>query len=233
MHRAGAGATVYLALWPAGVSRADRSEPHRPALGAGDRNAAQMVRRRLDRAGRRRDPAWAKRLGPGGHDAGAHHRGEPVGPQVGEDVGRPVKVAEQAAAAGHGTRRHDGGGGLVNAHVSSIGRRPPRSITTSGRPGRMLPAIPHYRQRVARAGPPAGGTAGIAASPQERRTLAVMLRAARVGDNRGVLSPSVTSETTPERGRAPRVVLADDDVLLREGLASLLDRSGFDVVGQA
>ena len=30
-----------------------------------------------------------------------------------------------------------------------------------------------------------------------------------------------------------RVVLADDDVLLREGLASLLDRSGFEVVGQA
>jgi len=30
-----------------------------------------------------------------------------------------------------------------------------------------------------------------------------------------------------------RVVLADDDVLFREGLASLLDRSGFDVVGQA
>src|SRR4051794_12811837 len=30
----------------------------------------------------------------------------------------------------------------------------------------------------------------------------------------------------------PRVVLADDDVLLREGLASLLDRSGYSVVGQ-
>jgi DNA-binding NarL/FixJ family response regulator len=29
------------------------------------------------------------------------------------------------------------------------------------------------------------------------------------------------------------VVLADDDVLLREGLASLLERSGFEVVGQA
>jgi DNA-binding NarL/FixJ family response regulator len=29
------------------------------------------------------------------------------------------------------------------------------------------------------------------------------------------------------------VVLADDDVLLREGLASLLERSGFDVTGQA
>jgi len=33
--------------------------------------------------------------------------------------------------------------------------------------------------------------------------------------------------------RPTRVVLADDDVLLREGLASLLDRSGLDVVGQA
>jgi serine/threonine-protein kinase PknK len=32
---------------------------------------------------------------------------------------------------------------------------------------------------------------------------------------------------------ATRVVVADDDVLLREGLASLLDRSGFDVAGQA
>src|SRR6266700_3570977 len=29
-----------------------------------------------------------------------------------------------------------------------------------------------------------------------------------------------------------QVALADDDVLLREGLASLLERSGFDVVGQ-
>jgi len=35
----------------------------------------------------------------------------------------------------------------------------------------------------------------------------------------------------PEERR--RVVLADDDVLLREGLASLLERSGCEVVGQA
>jgi DNA-binding NarL/FixJ family response regulator len=33
--------------------------------------------------------------------------------------------------------------------------------------------------------------------------------------------------------RAVRIAIADDDVLLREGLASLLARSGFDVVGQA
>ncbi len=32
---------------------------------------------------------------------------------------------------------------------------------------------------------------------------------------------------------ALRVVVADDDVLLREGLASLLERSGFDIAGQA
>jgi DNA-binding NarL/FixJ family response regulator len=32
---------------------------------------------------------------------------------------------------------------------------------------------------------------------------------------------------------APRVVIADDDVLLREGLASLLERSGYHVVEQA
>ena len=41
--------------------------------------------------------------------------------------------------------------------------------------------------------------------------------------------------TTSEEGTASttRVVIADDDVLLREGLASLLERSGFEVVGQA
>jgi DNA-binding NarL/FixJ family response regulator len=40
-------------------------------------------------------------------------------------------------------------------------------------------------------------------------------------------------EMVLETRYAPRVVLADDDVLLREGLASLLDRCGFEVVGQA
>ena len=37
----------------------------------------------------------------------------------------------------------------------------------------------------------------------------------------------------PGGGFRPRVVLADDDTLLREGIASLLERSGFDVTGQA
>jgi DNA-binding NarL/FixJ family response regulator len=56
---------------------------------------------------------------------------------------------------------------------------------------------------------------------------------ARVVDNRGVAAPSGIPETAPEARRGLRVVLADDDVLLREGLASLLERSGFDVAGQA
>ncbi|MCW2632876.1 MAG: DNA-binding response regulator [Pseudonocardia sp.] len=46
-------------------------------------------------------------------------------------------------------------------------------------------------------------------------------------------TPSQTAETEQLGRRRARVVLADDDVLLREGLASLLDASGFDVVGQA
>jgi DNA-binding NarL/FixJ family response regulator len=42
-----------------------------------------------------------------------------------------------------------------------------------------------------------------------------------------------TEEPGPGSRAATRVVVADDDVLLREGLASLLDRSGFEVVGKA
>src|SRR4026209_1808236 len=38
----------------------------------------------------------------------------------------------------------------------------------------------------------------------------------------------------PEQAPAPiRVVLADDSVLLREGIASLLERKGFEIVGQS
>ena len=50
--------------------------------------------------------------------------------------------------------------------------------------------------------------------------------------NRGVPAWSGTLGTAPQGRRGTKVVLADDDVLLREGLASLLDRSGFEVLGQ-
>jgi DNA-binding NarL/FixJ family response regulator len=42
-----------------------------------------------------------------------------------------------------------------------------------------------------------------------------------------------TEAPDQSRAKGVRVVLADDDVLLREGLASLLERSGFEIVGQA
>jgi DNA-binding NarL/FixJ family response regulator len=51
----------------------------------------------------------------------------------------------------------------------------------------------------------------------------------------GVDAGNTDSASTEESGsgsRAVRVIVADDDALLREGLASLLERSGFDVVGQ-
>ena len=43
---------------------------------------------------------------------------------------------------------------------------------------------------------------------------------------------SAPAEGSDSRDGGLRVVLADDDALLREGVASLLERSGFDVVGQ-
>ena len=43
---------------------------------------------------------------------------------------------------------------------------------------------------------------------------------------------SVSGEDAISPGSALRVIVADDDVLLREGLSSLLGRSGFDVVGE-
>ena len=44
---------------------------------------------------------------------------------------------------------------------------------------------------------------------------------------------SAPAEGSDSRDHGLRVVLADDDALLREGLASLLERSRFDIVGKA
>ena len=46
-----------------------------------------------------------------------------------------------------------------------------------------------------------------------------------------VTQPGATQESTGTSRL--RVVVADDDILLREGMSSLLERSGFEVVGQA
>jgi DNA-binding NarL/FixJ family response regulator len=46
-------------------------------------------------------------------------------------------------------------------------------------------------------------------------------------------SDGVDTAYMPEGERAQRVTIADDDVLLREGLAALLREGGYDVIGQA
>jgi serine/threonine-protein kinase PknK len=51
-------------------------------------------------------------------------------------------------------------------------------------------------------------------------------------EHRAEHSPVPAQDVGPTPSRV-RVAVAEDDVLLREGLASLLDRSGFEVVGQA
>ncbi|MFL6084956.1 MAG: protein kinase domain-containing protein [Mycobacterium sp.] len=52
------------------------------------------------------------------------------------------------------------------------------------------------------------------------------------GDGGGAHSAAAIHSPNTPASRV-RVVLAEDDLLLREGLASLLQRSGFDVIGQA
>jgi len=52
------------------------------------------------------------------------------------------------------------------------------------------------------------------------------------GDGRGARGSSRYGLRRPKRAGCASS-LAEDDLLLREGLASLLERSGFDVVGQA
>src|SRR4030088_1079176 len=44
---------------------------------------------------------------------------------------------------------------------------------------------------------------------------------------------NVKTDQSRETSERQRIVLADDDVLLREGMASLLERSGFEIAGQA
>jgi DNA-binding NarL/FixJ family response regulator len=61
-------------------------------------------------------------------------------------------------------------------------------------------------------------------------------RARKIGVGSLCVKPLVVRDTLPvsevEQGRT-RVIVAEDDVLMREGLASLLERGGYEVVGQA
>ncbi|MEA2195602.1 MAG: hypothetical protein QOG42_2036, partial [Solirubrobacteraceae bacterium] len=62
----------------------------------------------------------------------------------------------------------------------------------------------------------------------------VPYRSRRAQIRRGDRLQAARSRVDNDAVTAPtRVIVADDDVLLREGVASLLERSGFAVVGQA
>ena len=59
-------------------------------------------------------------------------------------------------------------------------------------------------------------------------------RRSRIGFPRHSLASTSSITIRSQTRRAPiRVVLADDSVLLREGIASLLERKGFEIVGQS
>jgi DNA-binding NarL/FixJ family response regulator len=64
------------------------------------------------------------------------------------------------------------------------------------------------------------------------RTLMAEFPSPMRGGRKRMLESRATTEATVA-GTHARVVIADDDVLLREGLASLLERSGLEVVGQS
>ena len=77
--------------------------------------------------------------------------------------------------------------------------------------------------------PQSGGLKGRSRSVSQQRWL-IRIRGETSSDRRDA---RIADTSRVRSSPATRVVLADDDVLLREGLASLLERSGFDVVAQA
>src|SRR6516162_4106973 len=56
---------------------------------------------------------------------------------------------------------------------------------------------------------------------------------ARQRPARAMMSTMSPNAEPDDRGAPTRVVLADDSVLLREGIARLLEDSGFEIVGQS
>src|SRR5690348_9097105 len=71
-----------------------------------------------------------------------------------------------------------------------------------------------------------------AARPSWRSRLLAKQEHAEMGHSAVVAhTPSVDRDPVEATGRT--IVIADDDLLLREGLASLLTQAGYSVVGQA
>jgi DNA-binding NarL/FixJ family response regulator len=78
----------------------------------------------------------------------------------------------------------------------------------------------------------AAASAGTAEPPAAHDTGSHAGHLDQHGETLAVAHGVVQADNHRVNDSRTRVVLADDDVLLREGLASLLDRSGLEVVGQ-
>src|SRR5258705_8731660 len=87
---------------------------------------------------------------------------------------------------------------------------------------------PHRRQRASDLSSP---DPGDSAGSGPRKSAWSARRLAWFDDR--IQAKAVSSALLSADRTGHRVVVADDDVLLREGVAGLLERSGFEIVGQA
>ena len=129
-----------------------------------------------------------------------------------------------------------GAGARGACRARAAARRPGAArgaLHGAGRVGRLLPrrrdaaARRRRRPRGRRPAPATGGSSSTSrarASSRARRPSSRIASAPLGGD-------ADRRPASPARGVAVRVVIADDEVLLRDGLARLLEDAGFEVVG--
>src|SRR5206468_2025504 len=120
----------------------------------------------------------------------------------------------------------------TGATASRSGRWSTRSLPSPRIPGRRMSRdtlLQAVRSRIRGSGGPwtsmATDELSIRLGERPRKSTLARSAHAPLGATCTIIASVSTTPT--------RVVLADDDVLLREGLAGLLERSGFEVVGQS
>ncbi len=139
------------------------------------------------------------------------------------------------ALTGHAALERRSGEQVV-AHFLRVSRAPVRDLNDIDIPDDVRAAIGHAMAQSPGDRPASAAELGEELRQTQRRhglsvdDMAVPTHAADA--HRFEHSPGTAQDVGPEAA-AVRVVVAEDDVLLREGLASLLERSGFAVVGQA
>ena len=198
-------------------------------LGALVERAAATGDPDLVRTGRARPPAAAgrdlraARDGPGRAPDGAHRgrtrdcSGQPRRPVTGPRAA-PRRARPEAPARGRGDRLLPGQRGAHQRGPSRRRERRRRQRVARRRPSHRRGERRRHRGR----------------GPRARRWPARARRpAVRAGRAAGGRQPAARRRNHSQDGAGVRVILADDAVLLREGLARILTDSGFEVIGQA